>query len=212
MSATRASKEYFAAVAGRWDQIRGGYYDETIRDEAVAEARVSSKDVVADVGTGTGFMIAGLAPLAAKVFGFDESPEMLAIARKNLAAFRNVQLLEAPGQHLPVEDTSFDAVLASMYLHHAPEPPIAIAEMARVLKPGGRLVIVDADRHNQEWMRAEMADRWLGFGRDQIHAWYAFAGLTHIRIRCARSDCHPVDPAGEKLSLSVFLAYGEKDS
>ncbi len=205
-----APREYFAGVAGQWDRMRSGYFNEAIREDAIAAARVGAGDIVADVGTGTGFMIQGLAPLAARVHGFDESPEMLAIARQNLAAFPNVELREAAGDKLPVPDRSFDAVFANMYLHHAPDPLRAIAEMARVLRPGGRLVIMDIDAHDQEWMREEMADRWLGFSRDDIRAWYADASLTHINIRCAKGTCCGTSSQGREARLSIFLALGTK--
>ena len=71
--------------------------------------------------------------------GFDESPEMIAAARQNFAGQAQVQFHLAEGQHLPAEDESFDAVFANMYLHHAPDPAAAVAEMARILKPGGKL-------------------------------------------------------------------------
>ena len=210
MSAVPTSREYFAGVAGRWDKIRSGYFDEAIRDGAIAAAGLTAGDIAADVGTGTGFMIQGLAPLAAKVHGFDQSPEMLAVARKNLAAFANVELQEAPGDKLPVPDGSFDAVFANMYLHHAPDPPRAIAELARVLRPGGRLVIMDLDAHDRDWLRAEMADRWLGFRRGRIRAWYAAARLTRIDVRCADGQCCAASPQGRETRLSIFLALGTK--
>lgn len=210
MNAIRTAKKYFAEVAGQWDRMRSGYFDEAIRDDAIAAARIGARDIVADVGTGTGFMIRGLAPLAARVHGFDEAPEMLAVAKQNLAPFCNVELHEAAGDKLPVPDDCFDAVFANMYLHHAPDPPLAIAEMARVLRPGGRLAIMDTDAHDQEWMRAEMADRWLGFHRDHIRAWYAAAGLTNVEIRCAKGECCGTSSLGKEARLSIFLALGTK--
>jgi len=210
-NAAPTSRKYFAGVAGRWDRMRSGYFSEAIRDDAIASARLGAGAIVADVGTGTGFMIQGLAPLAAKAHGFDQSPEMLAVARKNLAAFANVELHEAPGDGLPVPDGSFDAAFANMYLHHAPDPPRAIAELARVLRPGGRLVITDLDAHDQEWMREEMADRWLGFRRDDIRAWYAAARLARIEVRCARGTCRGTSSQGREARLAIFLALGTKE-
>jgi ubiquinone/menaquinone biosynthesis C-methylase UbiE len=204
------SKEYFANVAGDWDEIRAGYFTETMRDAAIARAHLTPDAVVADVGTGTGFVIQGLAPHVAHVYGFDESPEMLAVARRNLAAFDNVELREAQGHALPLPDGSLDAVFGNMYLHHAPDPPAAIAELARVLRTGGRLVMTDLDTHNQEWMREAMADRWLGFERDDMRAWYAAAGLTEVNVDCAEGDCCTAGPNGEDLALSIFVAYGRK--
>ena len=210
MSAVPTSREYFAGVAGRWDKIRSGYFDEAIRDGAIAAAGLTAGDIAADVGTGTGFMIQGLAPLAAKVHGFDQSPEMLAVARRNLADFRNVELIEASGQNLPLVAGSLDAVFANMYLHHVPDPSAAVAEMVRVLRPGGVLVLTDADEHDQTWMREAMADQWLGFKRSEIRAWFAQAGLVDVNVDCAKGRCCPTAEDGRRLALGIFVATGFK--
>src|SRR5574337_1096912 len=101
-----ASQASFAQVAGQWDEIRAGYFTEHMRDAAIAKVGalhatpLRPEAVVADVGTGTGFVALGLAPKVAKVIGFDASPEMLAVARRNLAAFPNVELHQASGDRL----------------------------------------------------------------------------------------------------------------
>ena len=204
------SKEYFAHVAEDWDEMRAGYFTEAMRDAAIARACLAPDAVVADVGTGTGFVIQGLAPHVARVYGFDESAEMLDVARRNLTAFDNVELREAAGNALPLPDGSLDAVFANMYLHHVPNPGTAIAELARVLRPGGQLVLTDLDAHDQEWMRSAMADRWLGFERDDVSAWYTAAGLTEVEVDCAAGSCCTTSPTGGELALSVFVACGRK--
>ncbi|MBI3762276.1 MAG: class I SAM-dependent methyltransferase [Chloroflexi bacterium] len=210
------SKTYFSAVADQWDEIRAGYFTEHMRDAAIARVAALHPSplypnaVVADVGTGTGFVAMGLAPKAAKVYGFDASPEMLAVARRNLAAFPNVELREAPGDRLPLPDGALDGVFANMYLHHAPDPAAAIREMARLLKPGGVLCLTDLDTHNHEWQREQMADLWLGFDRADIRRWFAEAGLTDIDVDCAEGTCCAAAPDGSVESLSVFVAIGRK--
>lgn len=207
---TNSAQTYFASVAGQWDEIRSGYFTEHMRDSAIARAALPENAVVADIGTGTGFVAAGLASKAAKVYGFDASAEMLEVARRNLAGFGNIELQQAPGDSIPLPDASLDGVFANMYLHHAPDPAAAIREMARLLKPGGVLCITDLDTHDHEWQREQMADLWLGFERDDLRRWFAEAGLTQIDVDCAEGTCNACGPDGVEEPLSIFVAIGRK--
>ena len=204
------SNPYFAEVAEQWDEIRADYFTEHMRDAAIAKVNLPAQAIVADVGTGTGFVAAGLVKQAAHVTGFDASPDMLAVARRNLAQFNNVEFREAVGDQLPVADEMFDGVFANMYLHHAPDPLATIKEMARTLKPNGVLCITDLDTHDHEWQREQMADLWLGFERDDIRRWYAEAGLGNIDVDCAEGTCNACGPDGEVQPLSIFVAIGRK--
>lgn len=205
-----SSQEYFASVASKWDEIRTGYFTEHMRDAAILKARLPEKAIVADIGTGTGFVAAGLAPRVARVFGFDASAEMLDVARTNLAAFSNVRLQQSPGATIPLPDGLLDGVFANMYLHHAPDPLQAINEMVRLLKPGGVLCITDLDTHDHEWQREQMADVWLGFDRQQIRDWFTQAGLSEIDVDCAEGTCNACGPDGKVEALSIFAAIGRK--
>ncbi len=202
--------DYFTKVAGQWDEIRAGYFTEHMRDAAIAKAGLAPGAVVADVGTGTGFVAAGLARTASKVYGFDASAAMLDVARRNLAALPNVEFREAPGDCLPLADSALDGVFANMYLHHAPKPRTAIQEMIRVLKPGGVLCLTDLDTHNHTWQREQMADLWLGFERADIRQWFADAGLTEVNVDCAEGTCNACGPDGTVKPLSIFVAIGRK--
>lgn len=204
------SKQYFAKVAGTWDEMRTGFFTESMRDAAIEKAQLPSGAIVADIGTGTGFVLMGLAQRAARVVGFDESAEMLAIARSNLAGHSHVTLELASGHRLPAENNSFDAVFANMYLHHTPDPVQAIAEMYRILKPGGKLIITDLDTHDEAWMQEAMADRWLGFPREDVAQWYRQAGLAEVDIDCAEGSCDCTAPGGAEIALSIFVAIGRK--
>ena len=171
-----------------WDNLRTGYFGEAVRDAAIAKAYLRPEMVVADVGAGTGFIAAGLAPLVRRVYVVDGSAAMLDVARKNLAALSNIEYHLADGLELPFPDDSLDAVFANMYLHHCPDPLAAIREMVRVLRPGGRLVITDMDAHPYAWFKEEMADVWQGFERDQVRAWFREAGLVNLHGRLHRAN------------------------
>jgi ubiquinone/menaquinone biosynthesis C-methylase UbiE len=205
-----SSEAYFASVAGQWDQMRLEYFTEQMRDSAIARSGLPAGAVVADIGAGTGFVAAGLAPRAAMVYGFDASAAMLEQARKNLAGLLNVELRQAPGDSIPLPDNTLDGVFANMYLHHAPDPFKAISEMVRLLKPGGVLCLTDLDAHDHEWQRERMADLWLGFDRQQIKEWFMQAGLRQLDIDCADGTCNACGPDGTVQPLSIFVAIGRK--
>jgi ubiquinone/menaquinone biosynthesis C-methylase UbiE len=212
MTTTNPSAEYFEKVAGQWDELRTGYFTEAVRTAAIQKAYLHPEMTVADVGAGTGFIGAGLAPLVKHVHVMDGSPEMLEVARKNLAQFENVEFHVADGLALPLPENSLDTVFANMYLHHCPDPLAAIREMVRMLRPGGRLVITDMDTHTHEWLKAEMADVWLGFERSQMREWFEIAGLVNVVVDCTgqscQSDCK--SEAGEHADISIFVAAGTK--
>jgi arsenite methyltransferase len=216
MSMPPASSRYFAEVAGEWDSLRSGYFSEAVRHLAIRKAYLRPEMVVADVGAGSGFMAAGLAPLVRQVHALDGSPEMLAVARENLKEFTNIIFQQAEGSQLLLPDGSLDAIFANMYLHHIPEPLGAIREMARLLNTGGRLVITDLDTHNHTWMQREMADVWLGFDRQQIRAWFEEAGLVNVIVDCSGEACCAESSSEQtehdlrQASISVFVAVGTK--
>jgi ubiquinone/menaquinone biosynthesis C-methylase UbiE len=217
MSMTKAASEYFAQVAEEWDSMRAGYFPEAVREAALLRAYLRPEMVVADVGAGTGFVAAGLAPRVRQVYALDGSAAMLKVAQKNLSAFSNVTYQVTDGQSLPLDDGSVDAVFANMVLHHCPDPATAIVEMVRILKPGGRLMLTDLDTHPHEWMRREMADEWLGFDRAQVREWLHAAGLVNVLVDCTGSSCcaesqapGEVDPEDRQAQISVFLATGTR--
>ncbi len=229
MAMTSASEAYFQRVAGEWDQIRSGYFGEGVRASAIAKAYLRPEMAVADIGAGTGFLTAGLAPQVMRVFAVDGSEAMLMEAKKNLKGVRNVEFHHADGLTLPFPDESLDAVFANMYLHHCPDPQAAIDEMTRVLVPGGRLVLTDMDAHPYAWLKEELADTWQGFERPQLREWFAEAGLVNVIVDCSGESCCAVSAKAEtpveneaceaaaqstqavgKANISIFIAVGTK--
>jgi len=101
--------------------------------------------------------------------------------------------------------------MANMYLHHVEEPLIAIKEMTRILRPGGKLVITDLDEHSFEFLKAEHHDRWMGFQREDVESWFIKAGLKNVVIDCAGGNCCASSSCGcDNASISIFVSYGEK--
>ena len=175
-------REFFDAHAGAWDEMHESFYDEAVVEALALRCGLDADSQVLDVGTGTGFVAGGLAARVASVTGTDTSAGMLAQARINLdgLGIDNVALAEAPADRLPLDDDSADAAVANMVLHHAPDPAAMLAEMARVVRPGGTVAITDCMSHDHEWMRTEQADVWLGFDREQLAGWFACAGLIEF--------------------------------
>ncbi len=173
-------KAFFDEVASDWDTMRLTYYDERVIEQLAERAELDATQTVVDVGTGTGFVAAGLASRAGRVIAVDSSPRMLDIARTNLDRLDidNVDLRQADVGSLPLPDDSVDAAVANMVLHHAQDPGAMLQEMARVTRPGGRVAITDAVEHPYEWMRVEHADVWLGFAEDQVESLFGAARLV----------------------------------
>ena len=212
MVTNNPSAPYFDEVANQWDSLRSGYFSEAVRESAIQKAYLHPEMTVADVGAGTGFVSAGLAGLVRHVHVLDGSARMLDVAQKNLSGFQNLTFQQADGLLLPLQDGSVDAAFANMYLHHCPNPLASIREMARIIRPGGRIVITDMDEHNQEWLKTEMADVWMGFKRDQILKWFEQAGLVNVIVDCTGQSCQAScqSVSGEHADISIFVATGTK--
>jgi ubiquinone/menaquinone biosynthesis C-methylase UbiE len=173
-------KAFFERVSVEWDEMRSSFYNEEVIDALAERAEVDELSRVVDVGTGTGFVAAGLAPRVTSVVGVDSSPATLAVAADNLDALGldNVRLTEGTVDALPLDDDSVDAAVANMVLHHAQDPTAMLTEMARVVRPGGMVAITDEVEHTYEWMRTEQADLWLGFAERNVADFFARSRLV----------------------------------
>lgn len=203
------TKQYFDEVASRWDEMRRTFFGEGVRRAALRAAALAPGAVVADVGTGTGFLAEGALEAGARVIGIDVSDAMLAQTRTKFAG-RPFETRTGGVDALPLATAEADAVLANMVLHHAPDPPAAIREMARALKPGGVLVITDADSHTHQWLRTEQHDRWLGFARADIARWFEAAGLRDVTVGDTGELCCPTAECGTRAEITIFVASGRK--
>ncbi|GAK61246.1 methyltransferase type 11 [Candidatus Vecturithrix granuli] len=206
------SQQYFDEVANQWDTMRQGFFPEHVREKALAVAEVQAGRQAADIGAGSGFMTEGLIQQGLHVTAIDQSEAMLTIMQQKFQHTQHVEYRQGTAERLPLEDQSMDYVFANMYLHHVESPAEAIAEMTRILKPGGKLVITDLDEHHFEFLRTEQYDRWLGFKREDISRWFEAAGLKHVSVDCVGDNCCAQSNCGcEAAAVSIFVASGERN-
>lgn len=208
-----SSKPYFDKIARQWDQIRDGFFSEAVREKALAVAGVQRGMVAADLGAGTGFITEGLVRVGLQVIAVDESEAMLETMRKKFSSIEGIDYRVGEAETLPIPNGSVDYAFANMYLHHVAAPSKAIKEMARILKPGGKLVLTDLDEHPFEFLRLEQYDRWLGFKRQDVQQWLIEAGLKDVTVDCVGEDCCSQSSGGsEHASISIFVASGRKSA
>jgi ubiquinone/menaquinone biosynthesis C-methylase UbiE/DNA-binding transcriptional ArsR family regulator len=192
---------YFRENAVQWHRIRSLYIDEREVEAALSEI-IAGRDPhdLLDIGTGTGRMLEILGPRVVHALGIDQSREMLAVARVNLekAGLANSIVRLGDMYQLPLADGSFDAVVIHQVLHYADRPEAAIAEAARVLRPGGVLVVVDFAPHALEFLREEHAHRRLGFSDADVDEWCRAAGLAPTPARRL---------AGDPLTVVIWTAH-----
>jgi ubiquinone/menaquinone biosynthesis C-methylase UbiE len=163
---------------------------------------------LADIGCGTGSLTFELARFAHKVIGVDLSSEMLRRARGVAEERRihNVEFQQGDALKLPLAAHSVDAAFCVMVLHFLPDPARAVAGLCRIVRPGGSVILVDLVQHNQEWMREQMAHRWLGFERKAMERWFRDAGIANLDYDLTGSF------AGEKMArngnrpVEIFVA------
>lgn len=198
-NADRAA-EYFRRNAVEWDKIRSLHIAEDKVEVALQSLLPSSgiSDFL-DIGTGTGRILELFGPGVKRGVGIDQSREMLSVARANLqhANLRNCQVRQGDMYQLPFPGASFDVVVIHQVLHFAEDPAEVIAEAARALRPGGRIVVVDFAPHDLETLRTEQAHRRLGFQDDEVARWFQNAGLVPGK---------PVQLDGDPLTVCLWPA------
>ncbi len=195
-----AADGWFALHAEDWDRERSLFSREADVEAAVAAA-LGDKPLgtLLDVGTGTGRMIELLGPQATRALGVDRSPEMLRLARGRIeaAGLASAEVRSGDMYALPAGDASVDTVVMHQVLHFADDPAAVISEAVRVLRPHGRLLVVDLAAHDRETLRTERKHVRLGFAAEQVAAWMAAAGLE------ATVAAHL--PASNALAVTVWI-------
>src|SRR4051812_11975745 len=171
------SQAFFAGAAAEWARLRRELYGDAF--SAAAMLALLPRDfVVADLGCGTGQVSASLAPHVRQVIAVDNSPAMLKAARKNAGELANVELRRGELSALPIEDAACDAALLLLVLSYVPDPTIALREMSRILKPGGKAVIVDLLPHDRDDFRRRMGQQAAGIEPALLQQMLQNAGLT----------------------------------
>jgi ArsR family transcriptional regulator len=207
---------YFKANAAEWARIRALHAPEKDVEEAILARLPQALDSLLDIGTGTGRMLELLSPRSRRAIGIDVSPDMLAIARDRLLTLKlpHAQVRLGDLYRLPFADAGkgdneagFDAILFHQVLHYLDDPGAAVAEAARVLAPGGHLLIADFAPHGLEFLREEYAHRRLGFTDQEVAGWLAGAGLQPGLV----DTIAPPEPSGEKLTVKLWLATRSKN-
>jgi SAM-dependent methyltransferase len=199
---SQTSQAFFATAAGEWDQLRADLFGGQFSIQALISL-LPDHWVVGDLGCGTGPLLPLLSSSVKLVIGVDGSDEMLAAARGRTAQLANVDLRRGSLEALPIDDGTLDAAVMMLVLHHLPSPASALAEASRVLKPGGRLLIVDMAPHEHEEYRQQMGHVWLGFSEDQLRLLCELSGLDLRRIE-------PLVPMAAAKGPTLFAATAVK--
>ncbi|MBX9931964.1 MAG: metalloregulator ArsR/SmtB family transcription factor [Methylobacterium sp.] len=206
-----AAQTFFARLAPKWDQLRSLHVPEATVEAAIVDI-LGGRPIrsLIDLGTGTGRMLGLLAGRAARATGLDSSHAMLSVARANLErmGLSRVDLRQGDIHAPPFARGSFDVVLVHQVLHYLDDPARALREAARLVAPGGRLLVVDFAPHSLEFLRDAQAHRRLGFAAEQVSGWLADAGLPAVTTR----DLTPDGETEHQLTVTLWLAAQAEDA
>ncbi|MEM9883214.1 MAG: metalloregulator ArsR/SmtB family transcription factor [Planctomycetota bacterium] len=195
-------RAFFDDAAAGWDRARAELYGDRFGTEALL-GLLPDDWTVADFGCGTGRLAAELAPHVARVHGVDHSPAMLKSAATQTRVYDNVELHRGQIDAVPLADASCDAATCVLVLTYLDEPSRALAEMCRVLRPGGRAVVIDLLRHDRDDFRRGLGQVSMGFTPDDLDAALAEAGLDRPR-------CRPLPPAPEAKGPALLFATARR--
>ena len=168
---------FFDKIGSQWENVQQEVMNPRVYREKILDYLPKKTGTILDLGCGPGVLLTDMANRATKIIGVDTSKKMLEEARTTFQKNNKISFLEARLEELPVSDSSADAVIASMVLHHVSNPPLVIQEASRILKDKGILCLVDLKKHNQEYMRDNYADLWLGFQPELLTEWLSSAGF-----------------------------------
>src|SRR5215510_3605669 len=200
-----AAQAYFRRHAAEWDRIRKLHVaDEEVEQAIVAALAGQPFRSLLDLGTGTGRMLELFGPQIQRGLGLDLSLDMLALARSRLdrAGLRHCSVRQGDIYDLALPKDSFDVVIIHQVLHFLDDGARALAEAARVLRPSGRLLVVDFAPHELEFLRDQHAHRRLGFASDTVAQWMSAAGLD----LAGQTTLTPEPGRQGRIAVSLWLA------
>lgn len=183
----RRSQAFFASEAGRWDLLREELFGRRF-DLQVLLSLLDPDWVVGDLGCGSGHLAATLAPFVRNVVAVDESEAMIDAARSRTEHLPNVEIRQGELELLPVAEAELDLAIVALVLPYLPDPGRILAEAARALQPGGRLLVIDLQPHDRAEYEHTMGHLWLGFEPETLHQWFTAAGLAAARVTALPPD------------------------
>jgi SAM-dependent methyltransferase len=200
------SREFFASAAADWDGLRADLFGDAFYLWAVL-GLIDPALVVGDLGCGTGQLTETVVPYVGRVIAVDSSADMLDAARRRLEKQSTVDLRQGDLEALPIGAGELDVAMLSLVLHYSPDPARALAEVARVVRPAGRVLVVDMLPHDREEYQQQMGHVWLGFSEKQMARFLSGAGFDDIRMRPL-----PADPDAKGPALFAAVAKRGRES
>jgi ArsR family transcriptional regulator len=197
------SQQFFSTSAGQWDKMRLDLFGR--RADVALLGLLDESWTVADLGCGTGAITQSLAPFVERVIAVDESGAMLTAAKKRLHGVENVDIRNGRLEALPLADGEVDVALLFLVLHYVIDPARVISEAVRVLRPGGRLLVLDMMPHDRQDLRQAMGHQWQGFDAATLGAWMQAAGLESFRYNSLVPDPDAKGP-------TLFAASGKRSA
>ncbi|CAB4243229.1 Ubiquinone/menaquinone biosynthesis C-methyltransferase UbiE [Methylacidimicrobium sp. AP8] len=210
MSGSRSSARYFEEVAAEWDTLRKGYFRDEVREKALDLAAVRPGERAADIGAGTGFLTEALLARGLEVIAVDRSAAMLAQLEKKFGGRAGFRCLAGETEALPIESGTLDCAFANMVLHHVESPEEMIRELRRILKPGGRAVLTDFERHNFDFFLTEYYDRWPGFSPAEVASLFRAAGFAEVETGPLGETCQAESSAGVRGVVPIFFVRARR--
>ena len=196
------SRAFFASASGQWDHLRAELFGDRFHLHALL-ALIDPSLVVGDLGCGTGQVSELLSPHVTSIIAVDGSPDMVQAARRRLKGAPHVDVRRGDMEALPIDEGTLDVAILALVLHHVPEPARALGEVRRVLKPGGRVLVVDMLPHDRAEYQQQMGHVWLGFAEKTMKKYLEAAGFETPVITLLPTE-------GDVKGPSLFVAMGRR--